>query len=244
MSWLFSRALVEEYSAERCSDGELCAQLNVSPTPQAYLQPDRMTEFSRLSRFGMTFAPLTADRGVAVLMLFLAAFPVRPIPQRLREKTLRTISGRRCDGSWQMSLPGTYLPRTSKDARSIAQQMTLKRWVTSQELSNFQPPSWVRLTFGRDIGFLHTPTATANYASPSMQKWPGCRAFVAVFGKPTPSNHEWLMGWPLGWSALQPLETVKFLSWQQQHGIFSQPTTMIAENDNQPSPDNDNFPAS
>ena len=36
MSWLFSQALVEEYSAVTCSDGEPCAQLNVMPTPQPF----------------------------------------------------------------------------------------------------------------------------------------------------------------------------------------------------------------
>ena len=56
MSWLFSRALVAEYSEENCSDGQPSAPLNMTPTPQAYLSPDRMTAFYRLSRFGMTFA--------------------------------------------------------------------------------------------------------------------------------------------------------------------------------------------
>jgi len=36
-----------------------------------------MTAFSRLSRFGMTFKPLTASRGEAVLMSYLEAFPVK-----------------------------------------------------------------------------------------------------------------------------------------------------------------------
>jgi hypothetical protein len=31
---------------------------------------------------------------------------------------------------------------------------------------------------------------------------------------------EWLMGWPVGWTDLKPLETDKFQSWQQQHGGF------------------------
>jgi DNA (cytosine-5)-methyltransferase 1 len=32
---------------------------------------------------------------------------------------------------------------------------------------------------------------------------------------------EWLMAWPIGWTALLPLETDKFQSWLQQHGEFS-----------------------
>lgn len=57
MSWHYSRELVEEFSAANCLDGEPSAQWNVNPTPQACLSPDRMMAFSRLSRFGMTFAP-------------------------------------------------------------------------------------------------------------------------------------------------------------------------------------------
>jgi hypothetical protein len=77
MSWLFSRALVVEYLGENFSDGEQSAPLNGNPTPQAYCAPDKMTAFSRLSRFGMTFKPLTASRGEELLTLYLAGFPAR-----------------------------------------------------------------------------------------------------------------------------------------------------------------------
>ena len=31
---------------------------------------------------------------------------------------------------------------------------------------------------------------------------------------------EWLMGWPLGWTALKPLETDKYPQWRHSHGGF------------------------
>jgi len=34
-----------------------------------------------------------------------------------------------------------------------------------------------------------------------------------------PRFAEYLMGWPLGWAALEPLGTDKFLLWRRQHGI-------------------------
>jgi len=77
MSWLFSQALVEAYSEENSWDGEPSVPLNGNPTPQAYLSQDKMTAFSRLSRFGMTFKPLTENRGEALLMSYLAGFPAR-----------------------------------------------------------------------------------------------------------------------------------------------------------------------
>jgi DNA (cytosine-5)-methyltransferase 1 len=77
MSWLFSRVLVEEFSEAICSDGELFVQSNGSPIPQAYCAPDKMKAFSRVSRFGMTFGPLTEDRGEELLTWFRAGFPVK-----------------------------------------------------------------------------------------------------------------------------------------------------------------------
>jgi hypothetical protein len=74
MSWLFSQALVEEYSEASSLDGEQSAQSSGSHTQQAYCAPDKMTAFSRLSQFGMTYKPLTESHGQALLMSYLAAF--------------------------------------------------------------------------------------------------------------------------------------------------------------------------
>jgi hypothetical protein len=74
MSWLFSQVLVAEYLGENFSDGEQSVQSNGNNTPQAYCAPDKMTGFSRLSRFGMTYKPLTETRGEELLTLYLAAF--------------------------------------------------------------------------------------------------------------------------------------------------------------------------
>jgi len=41
-------------------------------------------------------------------------------------------------------------------------------------------------------------------------------------GQLNPSWVEWLMGWPIGWTDLKPLETDKFRSVQLWHSIFSQ----------------------
>jgi len=59
MSWLYSRVLVEEYLEANSLDGEQFAPLSGNPIPQAYCALDKMTDFSRLSRFGMMFKPLT-----------------------------------------------------------------------------------------------------------------------------------------------------------------------------------------
>jgi len=79
MAWLISRALMADFENSHClpaqaeassgassSGGEPSAPSSETPTPQAYLSADKMKEFFRLSRSGMTFAPLTDDRGEAL----------------------------------------------------------------------------------------------------------------------------------------------------------------------------------
>jgi DNA (cytosine-5)-methyltransferase 1 len=39
-------------------------------------------------------------------------------------------------------------------------------------------------------------------------------------GQLNPTWVEWLMGWPLGWTDLKPLEMDRFQEFLQQHGEF------------------------
>lgn len=96
----------------------------------------------------------------------------------------------------------------------------------------------------RLAGFVRTmiPTPTVGDSrSSGSRNAPGSKAHAGVSltdfvrddggkGRPTsphtggslnPTWVEWLMGWPLGWTDLRPLETGKFLSWQQKHGVSS-----------------------
>lgn len=145
-------------------------------------------------------------------------FPCQAFSTAARALTTRKTFGRKCGESWQMSLPGVSLPRTSRKEQSTTRQTTLNRWVTKPKRYPYPRETWVLTTFGRDFGFLHTPTATGNYCAPSMQKWPSARNYKRAFGVVTPESHEWLMGWPIGWTALQPLETGKSQSLQPMHG--------------------------
>ena len=99
MSYIFSRALVEAYLAARCSDSAPFAPSNSNPIPQAYCSPDRMTAYSRLSRFGMTYAPLTDDRGAALLTWYLEASRARTFQPQEKAPALTApapVSGGKC----------------------------------------------------------------------------------------------------------------------------------------------------
>ena len=47
----------------------------------------------------------------------------------------------------------------------------------------------------------------------------GFRSVTSIYVMP-PSYVEWMMGWVIGWTQLEPLGMDKFQSWQQQHGGF------------------------
>lgn len=143
MSWLISKALmnslcsqaqVVEFLEESCLDGEPFAQLSGNHTQQAYCAPDKMTDFSRLSRFGITVKPLTESRGAELLTLYLAAFPAKT--SALQEKAQElTVSVQECGEKWHASFakydPATHSLRTHQCSlfEDLTEScVTLPRW--------------------------------------------------------------------------------------------------------------------
>ena len=71
------------------------------------------------------------------------------------------------------------------------------------------------------------PTPTANEdacgkPTGKMQKMLGNHPDVRNTGSGTlnPTWVEWLMGWPIGWTDLEPLETDRLAEWLQSHGGY------------------------
>lgn len=285
MSWLISQAMMKDYASSHslqgpaaeylegiCSDGEQSAPLSGNHTQQAYCAPDKMTDFSRLSRFGMTFKPLTESLGKELLTLYLAAFPAKTLAAQGEAQEL-TESGQECGEKWHASF-AKYDP----DSRL---------WKTHQcsllgDLDEFSEtwPQWGLMRDGecweqqtleqtiRGIGFGLSPDGIKTFHTPNTRgldggsnsrkalkkkadQWPTvtARDYRGTFaiespafqarqlhlrgvnlveelqrrnggapGMLNPDWAEWLMGWPLGWTELKPLETDKCHSVQQQHG--------------------------
>ncbi len=66
-----------------------------------------------------------------------------------------------------------------------------------------------------------TPTCRVldggSHAREALKKAVQADADGMLGGHLNPEWVEWLMAWPIRWTDLKPLETAKFLSWQQQH---------------------------
>lgn len=282
MGWHISAALMKDYenslcsqeqaaesSAVTCLDGAQSAQLSENPTPQAYLCSDRMTAFSRLSRYGMTFATLTEDRGEDLLTWFLEGSHVRTLAQQ--EKGLElTESAQDCGEKWRESSVRYDLDSSSwRTHHCLFQEdlpwssVILPKWGMTRNGAVYQHPTQERPIRGTESGLWQTPVAddSVNRAKgkwnsrgePKLsaqvkhpEYWPtprSCSAMAAtltdngerfpsletvmtrrhpetVGGQLNPTWVEWLMGWPLGWTDLKPLEMARFVEWQQQHSGF------------------------
>lgn len=197
MSWLYSRELVVAFSAATSSDGARSALSSSSPTPQAFLSPDKMTEFSRPSRSGMTFGPLTEDLGEALLTWFLADSRVRTyqLPGMEPEST---VSDQDFGEKWHES--SVRYDRDSSSWRTHRclfeedlpwSSVTLPSWGMTLDGVLWEPP-----TSGRPIsviasGLWQTPVAD-DAANRADGKWnsrgePKLSAQVKLWPTPTAS---------------------------------------------------------
>lgn len=278
MSWLFSQALVAEYSEASCSDGEQSAPSNTTPTPQAFLSRDKTTD--AWSRFpsGMTCEPLTESRGEELLRSFLAAFhaPTYQSPAKALESP---ASSQDCGVKWR-ELSARYDRNTSswKTARCLLSEdlpwssVTLPKWGMMRNGELWERTMQERRTSGIGAGFLPTPTAkdaassarittkTNKYKdaktwslatlTDAARLWPTPTARDAkggyaggrirngkvswdtldvavqytdnqdkLGGSLNPNWVDWLIGWPIGHTGLDALETGRFQQWQLSHGV-------------------------
>jgi hypothetical protein len=232
MSWLFSQVLVEAYSEGISLDGEQSAPLSGNPMPQAYLCSDKMMGFSRLSRFGMTFRLLTEGRGKALLMSYLEDFHARTFQQQEKAQGL-TESDQACGEKWQGLLAkfdqDTHSWRTVQcslleDLNESLQ--TLPQWGMTVGGELYLLPTLVQTIDAKESGFTHvwgTPKAQdSRHALRDRGKGNLGEQVSGLHngGKLNPTWTEWLMGWPLEWTDLKPLEMDKFQQWRQQHGSY------------------------
>lgn len=234
MSWLFSQALVEEYSAETCLDGAPSAQLSVMPTPHKFWHNGKMMDASDLSRFGLTSRLLTEDRGKVVLTSYLEDFPVRTSvpPARALDST---ESAADCGVRWQGSL-ARYSPASSSwktaqcsllgDSEEFSE--TWPRWGSMRSGALYLRPTPALPTSERESGLLPTLTVVSCEHPGRVKVKPGQQTCISAElaardgwergGQYSPNHAAWFMGWPDSWTSLGHMATGKFQEWLKLHG--------------------------
>ena len=169
MSFIFSRALVAEFSPASFSGTDASAPSNTNPTPRPCLWHDRTMEPSRLSRFGMTCERLMDDRGAVLLMSWLAASRVRTsAPQEMATES--TASAPDSGVKWPESSvrydPATYSWKTAHclwEEDLPWSSVTLPTWGMTRNGSVYRHPTAERPISGIGAGLWPTPTVCGNY---------------------------------------------------------------------------------
>ena len=238
MSWLFSQALVAEYSEAICLDGEQFAQLNVMPTQHKFWRNDKPMDASSLSRFGLTCAVLTDDHGAALLTWFLEASRVRTY-QLPGMVPASMASAPDCGEKWQESSVKYDLDSSLwRTHRCLWHEdlpwssVTLPTWGMTRSGFVFRHPTAERPINATGSGLWPTPRAADHKGSPNPQaalkarargygpNLPEAVAESTGGGTLNPAWVEWLMGWPIGWTDLKPLAMDRFRKWLQQHSGY------------------------
>lgn len=185
MSWLFSQALVVEYLAATPLDGEQCAPSSSSPTQLAFLSHGKTTEFSRLSRFGMTCKPLTDALGEALLTSYLAASLARTSTQRELAWALQGGVEADCGAKWP-ALSVRFDPASSswKTAHCLwdedlpSSSVILPRWGMTRSGSVFQHPTSERPISATASGLWPTPNVpNGGRSCAHVTDWRGKTAY-------------------------------------------------------------------
>jgi len=235
MSWLFSQALVEEYSADTCSDGAPSVQLNVMPTQHKFSYRGKTMEHSDLSRFGLTCAALTDDRGAELLTSFLADFPVRTSAAPAREPDSTAIDqdyGQKWRASWAKFDRDTSSWKTAQCSLLGDSELFSETWPRSGLMLDgacFPLPMLAHPMCASASGSLLPTPTLVSCEHPGRQKikdhQQDCISAALARrdgwrpgGKWSPSHAAWVMGWPASWTNLGHSATGRFRRWLRLHG--------------------------
>lgn len=207
-------------------DGEQCALWNGTHMPRASWLPAKTTDACRLSRSGMMYKPLTDDLGKELLMSYLEGFRAKTFQSREREP-VSTESVAECGITWQESLA-----KYDQNSSSWRTHQCLLFEDSTECLATFprwgmvrDGGCWELLMLGQSIeesgsGLWPTPTTPTGggNAGGSGAANIAKRNGTYVPSSINPNLYEWLMGWPIGWTDLNPLAMDKFRRWLDLHG--------------------------
>jgi len=225
MSWHYLQGQEAESWEGSSLDGAPSALLKLIPTPEKFCLPDKPTDASNRSPFGMTLRRSTGTDGEEVLTWFQGDSPVRTYrPKAAAPES--TGNARDCGPKWHESFakynPGSYSWRTrqcSLFGGLTEFSGTWPRWGMMRNGECSRLAMLVHDTSVRGAGSWPTPltacSTTVNHGRESVYA-----KAQRLYGKSLlPASWECLMGWPIGWShADEPLETDRFRQWLNSHG--------------------------
>jgi hypothetical protein len=226
MSWHYLRGGGAEFLLEICSDGEPCAPLKSKTIHAEFYCNGKLMDSYLDSLSGTMFPHLTGDPGGEKSKLSQADFRARTFPQLEKEQAL-TVNDRDSGEKWRGSFakydPTTHLlktPQCSLFEDSIEYCATLPRWGSMRTGECWELTMLEQSINATESGLWPTPTTPSGGGNCG-----GSGAYKNALKNGThvphsinPNLYEWLMGWPIGWTDLKPLEMDKFLCALPQPG--------------------------
>jgi DNA (cytosine-5)-methyltransferase 1 len=209
-----------------------------------------MMDFSRLSRFGMTFKPLTVDRGEELLTSYLAAFHVKTLAPQEKVQEL-TGNEAECGEKWRASFtrydPDSSLWRTHQCSLLGGLDEFLEtwpQWGLMRDGECWEQQMLAQTIRGTESGLspngvdsFHTPNTTGldggsnsrKALKKKMENWPTPRSCSAMAATITPES---------AWNEKRNpnLETIV------GQRLWPTPTSHMAKETNAPSEHNRNTP--
>jgi hypothetical protein len=196
MSWLFSRALVEEFSADTCSDGEPCAQLSVMPTPHKFSRNGKTIEHSDLSQFGLTCAVLTESRGEELLTWYQAGFHAKTSASQEAapgSMEFEAPCGTTWRGSFAKFAPDSSTWKTAQCSLlegSDEFSQIWPRWGLMADGECYQQKEVAPIIDASEFGLWPTPTASDTGARKKRYAQGGMPLSLAARTYPTPTAND------------------------------------------------------
>ena len=226
MSWHYLPELVAGLSAGISAGSQPSAPWKSNRTAGKSSCGVRGTVCFPCSQSGTTCEPLTEDPGMASWMSSLldSRANLSVSPESPSESTIQGTSGPRPSASYAKWDHDSHCWKTSQDfwpmTISAKSSGTWQRLGSMRSGMLFQRQKSELRTEGRGCG-LSVPTPCArdwkNDILPHGNHSPGLARVIG--GMLNPPWVEWLMGWPIGWTDLKPLEMARFQEWLRKHGI-------------------------
>jgi len=231
MSWHYLQGQEEASWAGGCLTGAPSALLSLIPTHGGSYSPGSETGCLSPSPSGMTSPPLTGDHGEGASMSSAGGSPARTSAAQAHAMA-STASGQGSGERWRASF--------ARYGRATSSWKTVQCSLLgdSDEFSETWP-AWGSMQSGecseRGMPVLRTrETASGSLRcpTPAATDWKGsskagqrrgqltdpAMGVIPPGGKLNPQWVAWLMGWPIGWTGLEPLEMDRFQQWLRSHG--------------------------
>ena len=235
MSWHYLRVQEEESLQDICSGGEPLQPLKSKITHAEFYCNGKLMDSYLDSLSGTTFAHSMVSLGEEKLMLFQGDSHAKICQQQEKEKGLMERDqdfGEKWQGSFAKYNPDTHSLRTPQcllfeDSTEFC--ATLPKWGLMQDGELWEQKTLVQSTRVIESGLSPTPPPPDNWPTPTTPSGGGncggSGAYKNAIKNGThiphsinPNLYEWLMGWPIGWTDLKPLETGRWPFVLQQHG--------------------------